>query len=351
MKKAVLLNDTSYDHHYGCEVVMQNIRKALDARGIEVLYACPVGRDWKADSLCLSAIQTCDIVIVNGEGTIHHSKEKGKWLVEAASHADKLGKPAVLFNATYQENDESFIPYLKAFHRIYVRESFSQRELHNQGVQSAIVPDMTFYSSYPEADPQAHFGEPLVGFSDSATSSIARRLYKLSVESQRLPYLPMFAPFIRRNDNFRSFYDEVVFHLQRQMGKAVAKVLPVKMKYISYAHIVPAFEEYIAAVKGLGLLVTGRFHSLCFAIQTLVPFIALASNSHKIEGLVADIGLGQGRVLPIELVEKYSIGEMIESYGRYTDEEKEMIRRYNRDAVVKINSMFDEIAAIVDLKK
>lgn len=346
MKKAVLLNDTSHDHHYGCEVVMRNIHRALRERGIEVIYACPVGHDWKADSLCLSAIQSCDIVVVNGEGTIHHSKMRGKWLVEVAPHAEALGKPAVLFNATYQENDESFVPYLKAFKHIYVRESLSQAELQAQGVKSEVVPDMTFYSSYQENGSVAE--SPRIGFSDGASSRIARRLYKLSIACRHSPYLPMFTPVSHECCDMRSFYKQAIFYLQRFLGKVVARFMRVKMRYISYAHVIPTFDAYVAAIKGLNLLVTGRFHSLCFAIQNLVPFVALSSNSHKIEGLITDMGIGQGRILPIDVLEKCSPDEMLERFGRYTEEEKEKIRKYNREAVLKIDAMFDEIAALAN---
>ncbi len=49
-----------------------------------------------------------------------------------------------------------------------------------------------------------------------------------------------------------------------------------------------AYHKSIAQSQGI---VTGRYHAICFAINSMTPFIAISSNSHKIEGLMEDIGL------------------------------------------------------------
>lgn len=41
-------------------------------------------------------------------------------------------------------------------------------------------------------------------------------------------------------------------------------------------------------LAGAELVVTGRFHGVCLAIPARRPFLALASNTHKVEGLLAD---------------------------------------------------------------
>ena len=44
MKKAVILNDTSFEFHHGCEIVMKNIISKLHEHGIETIGTCPVGQ-------------------------------------------------------------------------------------------------------------------------------------------------------------------------------------------------------------------------------------------------------------------------------------------------------------------
>jgi hypothetical protein len=37
-------------------------------------------------------------------------------------------------------------------------------------------------------------------------------------------------------------------------------------------------------------ILTGRFHAMCFSLANDQPFVAIASNSHKIEGVFEELG-------------------------------------------------------------
>ena len=87
--KAVILNDTSFDFHHGCSKVMENIVTLLNNRGIHVIGTNPVGVDWQINSSFLNNLAVADIVIVNGEGTIHHSQSRAKELVKISKYAKK----------------------------------------------------------------------------------------------------------------------------------------------------------------------------------------------------------------------------------------------------------------------
>jgi len=348
-KKTVVLNDTSFYNHFGCEVVMDNIAMALGERGIDILYSTPVSQNWRADAACLAAIDACDIVIVNGEGTIHHGKEEGKWLVEAATYARERQKPAVLINATYQENDDSYIPHLKAFESIYVRETLSQAALQRQGVDATVVPDMTFFSTRQEHQRSGNKRAYLIGYSDSVNSRLSRQCYRLARrQGKQARYLPVLSDFKIKRWTPRRILKKAQFTLYRQLGKTVGRLLPIKMKYISYANIQSSLDHYFNAIRDLDLFVTGRFHSLCFSIQTATPFVTFGSNTHKVEGLIEDVRLDPERILTPDALKELEPEQLIQRFGTFSPEELERIRSYNAQALQKINAMFDHIREIAD---
>lgn len=72
MKKALIVNDTSYENHHGCELVIKNIHKLLEKNNIKVIATNPTGVDWFKNRKFIRSIYKADIVIINGEGTLHH---------------------------------------------------------------------------------------------------------------------------------------------------------------------------------------------------------------------------------------------------------------------------------------
>ena len=62
------------------------------------------------------------------------------------------------------------------------------------------------------------------------------------------------------------------------------------------------YNIYIQKLSDLSFLITARYHSLCIAIKTITPFLALKSNSFKIEGILEDIGIGQNRIIGVNQI-------------------------------------------------
>ena len=89
-------------------------------------------------------------------------------------------------------------------------------------------------------------------------------------------------------------YSDSVNHKIRSTFKKQQNYMP--LNYIdsgTYNHpkvlTYPSLEAYILWLKSLDLHVTGRFHGTCLAVLANTPFVAYASNSHKIEGLLKDM--------------------------------------------------------------
>ena len=82
-------------------------------------------------------LKKCGLVIVNGEGSIHH--DRNMHLVEIAAH-----HKAVLVNSVWAENS----PYraLRKFRYVAVREGRSAAAMAAAGVDAEVVPDLLFAS-------------------------------------------------------------------------------------------------------------------------------------------------------------------------------------------------------------
>ncbi len=340
MKKAVLINDTTYDFHHGCEAVVSAIKNNLFERGVEVVATCPVGVHFKKHPRLLSEIKSADLVVINGEGTIHHGREKAGWLLEVSDYTRSIGVPCALINMTYQENPTEFNERLKNNFLICVRESESQKEVASVGLTAEIVPDLTFILSKKYSE--LCFDRNGIGITDSAFSDVSKDNLMSAIENSYL-----FLPVLRSYRNEGQFsVKEKLRHLKFLFANNFIKedfnvlseeqFLKVRNKYIK-----TTLKSYMDSISGLELLLTSRFHSLCFSIVTETPFLAMNSNSHKVESLLKDIGLEHRLVDRCFFKNKISSGEFF-----FSDDEIDRIKEYKRNSVCVIDDMFDRLSSI-----
>ena len=93
---AVILNDTRGDSHFGCFRVMRLIEENLAGRGIRVLARSGVRNDWENDRPFLDAMAKSDLIVINGEGTLHHGAKAGARLLRVVDHPVRGDKPVAL---------------------------------------------------------------------------------------------------------------------------------------------------------------------------------------------------------------------------------------------------------------
>lgn len=244
-KKAVLLNDTSYEKHAICPQIVRNIKILCAKNNIELLGSFTREDVQAQQPGLLEQAEKANFIIINGEGTLHHSSREGAELLSFGN------KPVALINTVWEKM--FFVSKLldKAFY-ISVRESRSYEEIVKVVSKNKVqvVPDAIFYST-------GQFEVQKTGFGDSVLGFIKE---ELSQES-----------------NFFPLQSEKKF---------------------------PDIQAYANWMLGLDLYVTGRFHGVCLAMMLQVPFLAIPSNSHKIEGLLADCGCSELLILNKEEIPK-----------------------------------------------
>lgn len=232
--KIFLANDTRGQGHSGSEQVMRSVLYQLRAHDVTT-HPC--------GSLAgLERIRDCDAVVINAEGTWHHGSDGGWVIANVARTAHMLGKPCHVINATYQEYSDAYRATLAGLDSMQVRESRSLEFAQAHGMHRARVRmDSVFDLSWGEYPRQPTRKGIIAGGIDSA-SRFARVL-------DELPGFSRFSCF--------------------NLG----------------------WDDLVKVVSGADLYVTGQWHGICAALLAETPFVAIPSNSHKIEAFLDDLGI------------------------------------------------------------
>lgn len=312
--RIALFNDTSANGHFGCDAVMRTLAAAIAARGGEILYRHPVGEDWRGNAAAERAVAEADLVLVNGEGTIHHNTARAQNLAAVAPFARRLGKPAFLVNATIQAIGPATVEAIAHFDRCWVRDTRSAQALRQHGIEAEICGDLSLAHHLPAATRQD--SRPIV--IDSVRADVMVELATLSrhldAELVSMKY---------RNGDLLVLPPDAAADVRASMA---ARRVDGVSDYAGFA----AFAGHHA------WMLTGRFHAVCMAINIGLPFLAFPSNTAKIEALIADAGLSPRRMLAMPPAGNlapfdYSSGELAAIAG--------YIARTRQN----INAMFDAI--------
>lgn len=229
--RVYLFNDTSTENHAGCQAVMESLGKALS--GHEIIARNCVGERFYDHQ----AMRTCDAVVVNGEGTLHHGR--GAWLLEMLELGQSLGKRTLLVNALFQFDPPFFPDVLRRL------DYFSVREIRS-------LKDAWLCGGDPELLLDSCVGASLEG-------------------GQAMPAV---AGIVKGGTHQQS----------------PAHGLLEALSYQRYG-LQNSFKDFVATLRNCRLYITGEHHGVYACGLAGVPFVALPSNSHKIEGLLEWSGL------------------------------------------------------------
>lgn len=235
--KLYLMNDTGDEAHAGCKAVMRSINGQL-ARipGLKVIGRHKVGA-FEVDEAAFAA---ADVVLINGEGTIHHSTKRAQHLMAAIVEAKRQGKKVALVNALFQQYAGPQ-DLLAGLHLLCVREPRSAAFARIYGGQPLTLLDSA-------ADPDFHQpGTPMPLTSDLVIG------YAQKVERFPLAFAALGG---HKQSMFKGSFDDIVATLRQ------AKVY-----------------------------LTGQHHGVYAAALAGCPFVTVRSTSHKIEAFIDWTGL------------------------------------------------------------
>jgi polysaccharide pyruvyl transferase WcaK-like protein len=332
--KAVLLNDTRNDRHHGCMTVFETIVRLCRENGIELIGTAPAHHDWRANPSIRRAMEGADLIVVNGEGTIHHDRPAGEWLLAAGRHAQLLGKKAVLINMTWHENGARYVELASHFDLVSVRESRSAEELALAGIFPRIVPDLALYRQAPRG-----LSRDGTGYTDCVVAPAALALYRQMAKLRAKPISLLYG---------RQTPSDFMISLRRFLPgwtafnpHAAANAL--RGAFTDFRSQLTDRDALLAWVASRRLIVTGRFHMLIFALAARTPVLTVRSNTHKIESTLADAGLAPWRCVDAASID----ATVVERASFWDDDEERQLEAFIADGREKMRQLFADVRALL----
>lgn len=328
-----LVNDTSYENHHGCQSVVRNLHLAMSQRGWRATGSSPVGASLQNLLENRAQIAEADLILVNGEGSLHHDSRNASRLLDIILYLQE-SHPVVLLNSVWQANrDVRWATALGGCRSVYVRDRSSLKEILPLRPDASYVPDLTFYD-FPQVEPRGHHR---FACTDSVTKGWTVAAMKYCDGLPEWDFLTLFTGGAKQTN---SALENLKVRFFPQLWARYR--LPVGQRYRSLAHAVQDTESFRHQLQDYRAVCTARYHALCFCIQQSVPFLVVASNTHKSESLVAEIGLPSSPFLYAgaagpELVDAIAHVEAV--FPQY----RLQIADFCKDAKHRLANMFDEI--------
>lgn len=195
-----------------------------------------------------------DILVVNGEGSMHHDTPHCRQKLEHIAAAQAMGRRTFLINTVWQGNSATHDDILRRA-TILTRGPASSADLAlHHGITAAHHLDLAWFAARAPA-------APLVDF---AGQTITTDFWS-----------PEWGGFVRPSSGPLAtlpFFD---------LGAGT-------------------WDQAIATIGTAGLLVTGRHHAMYAACRARVPFVPVVANTHKMEDLLdaAPVRIPVCRTLP-----------------------------------------------------
>ncbi len=316
--RTLLLNDSRCERHLGSELTMRAILSQCDRAGLQVIRTWPITALDDA-RVVRSSLNDFDLLLVNGEGTMHDDQPKALSLAQAVIVAAEAGKRVALVNSVWQNNREAnrMLPHLDV---MGCRESLSTDAARQAGGPAQTVPDAIFSLDPPTKQPVSKPGRGIV--TDSVFGPVTRRLAWLAC---------------RHGLAFAPLWSNTIDSLRRR--RLLRSVMAVRCG----PPLNPFDETFLEQLAQAESVITGRFHAACLCFWLGVPVAAVGSNSYKIQGLYRDAGYRP------ELVRSWPGSGRRISLRQFRAQLQEVAARPDRmrlyavDAKKRIETLFDHI--------
>ncbi|MCX7568267.1 polysaccharide pyruvyl transferase family protein [Sulfitobacter sp. F26169L] len=325
-----MLNDTRNDRHHGCSIVVDHIKRLAAEQGISITRTVPARVDWRASAGLRDAVASADLVVVNGEGTIHHNAEAAEPLLAVATEAKARGKTVCLINTTWHENGTAFQDLARQFDIVSVRESSSAAELRQAGIESRVIPDLSLLTEF--ARPVAPVG---IAYTDcvipGTAADLARAMWPLKAWPLSILYGRRSLRDARRAFGRAKRWDS---------DRPVDIISKVRITFGDLRGQCDDAETFLSRLAGFRVVVTGRFHVMMLCMALRVPFLVVASNTHKNLSTLRDSGLGIWRHVEVSDID----AALVERAQHWEASETEALNDYVASARNAADKLFRDIA-------
>lgn len=309
-RRAVLLNDTSYWYHWGCTCTSLALHQGLRAAGYVVegvpimainrLQPLPERLDdfdsdtfferfCSANSALIDQLRRCDVVAVNGEGTLHGLGASALALLYLSYVAKcRLGKNTQVINHSCYPVDgtvgdgalaeDLYRKVYAALDRVVVREPESAAVLARLGVR--VVDGFDCLPLFARAHLPAVAARTrrvvLCG-----TVALSQDFISMMVGLAQQALAAGYELDILVGANAYMAHDDVLF------VNALHRHLRGRYRLVAAT----SETQWLETIRDAALLISGRFHHTIAAAWLGTPFLVSASNTAKIDGLLARLDI------------------------------------------------------------
>lgn len=336
MALCLVLNDTRVDLHHGCDRVMATMDLCLRVQrpDISIQYFA-AHKDWSSDREFLGALGHAKLVLVNGEGTLHHNNQAAQNLMGSVALAKAHGLPVAIINASWQDNGPELLSILSTVDLVSVRELSSFNQLKGLGYEPLLVPDLSFYGLLPDFSTER---SGKVAITDSVVKTTSDALFGLL--NEHTEYLPMFCDHNKLSHRLLLFRRALS---RDSLSSFEALYMSLKRAFYLQSSLASTHEDFLARLGQVSGVISGRFHASTIAMGLGVSLLVLDSNSHKVRGLVKELGL-EHRIISLDQLS----AEVIHSIPAYSQIEKQSLIDYVTQAQGKIERMFERVLGLID---
>jgi polysaccharide pyruvyl transferase WcaK-like protein len=325
VRKVLLINDTRMVGHHGSSAVVDVIIQQFARRDI-IVYS----------HLQNLGDHGCHAVVINGEGAMHGAQKNSHVFSRIGQEMSQRGIPVFLINTVFDEHTPEIVARMRHFTHVYCRETPSAERLAASGARVGVCPDLTYALELGTVGWRP--GDAIVVL-DTTVATTNRKLHQFCREND-LRFQPIrTSPRLVRATDPRNLIRIARFNAKKYVGK----LAPGSYALNRYSNAVGSTQTFVRLLaEGTRVVIAARFHGVCFCMKVGVPFLAVSSNTPKIEGMLADAGLGDRMLDMADLDLK-----VIESRSLWTTTHEERRQHYVADAKERISKMFDDIAQTI----
>lgn len=272
----------------------------------------------------LELLKDIDIVIINGEGTLHDAAPFGEFLLTLGQIAKQQQKKVYLVNSTWENNPQSWHELIQDFDGLYVRDRKSLETLQQFHSNCEYAADLTFYSKYQNQNAEVALQQTSLPASvfvnDSVYSHVSDALFKYA-KDHNFSYhpitreLPLAADAIGYNPKKMKKLKQ--YNLLSKLSFGLYKP---RRYYQDFDYCIDATDEFKQKMLSSDLVITGRYHCLCFCLQMQIPVLIVASNTSKTQSLLKDADIADKHI-SLNYLTTSSIHELFEK-AQYSEDDK-----------------------------
>jgi polysaccharide pyruvyl transferase WcaK-like protein len=226
-------------------------------------------------------LEWADLIVVNGEGTLHPQKQTLRWMPVISALPRFTGAPIWIVNCSIEVCSSKWeglwkVALAKA-ERIVVREVASFTEVQRLGLEVEQGADCAFTMKPVTCD----------RVNEILAAKGVNRPFAVFTGSALAATWP-----VRPQKTVISMLGDLGYNVvyASSTHEDMENYARLKMKCPLITQTDADYQEIMGIIKEASLLIGGRFHPIVFTACAGTPFVCLGSNTHKMEGLMKLLG-------------------------------------------------------------